>query len=88
MSLPEINTIMHAGDVFPVTPTGLVASPGNAQVSLSWDSSAGASTYNILRGTANGGPYTNIGVSFTTDYTDAGLANGTTYYYVVTAGEL
>ena len=70
----------------PSAPTGLVATAGNAQVSLSWNSSAGATSYNVLRSMTNGGPYTTIAPHLaTTSYTDTGLANGTTYYYVVQA---
>lgn len=71
----------------PAVPTGLSATAGNAQVSLSWTASSGASTYNVYRGTTAGGesatPLT-TGVS-ASSYTDAGLTNGTKYYYVVAA---
>jgi len=69
----------------PVTPVGLVAVPGNAKVSLSWLPSAGAASYNLKRATVSGGPYTNLASLTTLGYPDAGLANGTTYYYVVSA---
>ena len=70
----------------PPTPTGLTATAGNAQVSLSWTASFGATSYNVYRSTTSGGPYTTIATNITTTgYTDTGLANGTTYYYVVTA---
>jgi Glycoside hydrolase family 44/Fibronectin type III domain len=69
----------------PPAPTGLTATPGNAQVGLSWSASTGATSYNVMRGTANGGPYTTTSSPATTSYTDPGLTNGTTYYYVVTA---
>jgi len=69
----------------PPAPTGLTATAGNAQVSLAWSASAGATSYNVKRGTATGGPYTTVGSPATTSYGDTGLTNGTTYYYVVTA---
>jgi len=70
----------------PAAPTGLSATAGNAQASLSWNPSTGATSYNVLRSTTNGGPYTTIATSLTTtNYTDTGLTNGTTYYYVVQA---
>ncbi len=69
----------------PAAPTGLLATAGNAQVSLSWNASSGATSYNVLRSTTNGGPYTTIVSVTTTSYTDTGLTNGTTYYYVVQA---
>ena len=67
-------------------PTGLTATPGNAQVTLSWTASSGATSYIVQSATVNGGPYTTIasGVT-TTSYTNMGLTNGTTYYYVVAA---
>ncbi|HZJ54372.1 MAG TPA: fibronectin type III domain-containing protein [Myxococcaceae bacterium] len=69
----------------PQPPTGLTATPGNAQVSLSWTASSGATSYNVKRATVSGGPYTTINSPGTTSYTDTGLTNGTTYFYVVTA---
>lgn len=69
----------------PAAPTGLTATAGNAQVSLSWTASSGATSYTVLRGTTNGGPYSQIGTSTATSYVDTSVANGTTYYYVVTA---
>src|SRR6202451_3718138 len=69
----------------PPAPTNLVATPGNAQVGLSWSASSGATSYNVKRSTTSGGPYTTIGSPTTTSYTDTGVTNGTTYYYVVAA---
>ncbi len=67
-------------------PTGLTALPGNAQVSLSWNPSAGADSYNLKRATSSSGPYATAASGLTsTAYIDTGLNNGTTYYYVVTA---
>jgi fibronectin type 3 domain-containing protein len=85
LSLGEINIIAHNGDAPPAAPTGLGAVPTNSQVTLSWNASAAASSYNIKRATINGGPYTTVGASFSPTYTDGGLANGTIYYYVVSA---
>src|SRR5215813_3136525 len=49
----------------PPAPTNLVATPGNAQVSLSWNASTGATSYNVKRSTTNGGPYTTIATGVT-----------------------
>jgi hypothetical protein len=73
------------GGIAPAAPTGLTATPGNMQVSLSWRASSGATSYNVERGTTSGGPYTTVNSPTTTSYVDTGLTNGTTYYYVVTA---
>lgn len=70
----------------PAAPTGLAATADNAQVSLLWNSSTGAATYNLLRSTTSGSGYVTAASGLTgTSYTDTGLTNGTTYYYVVTA---
>ena len=69
----------------PAAPTGLAANPGNTQVALTWNASSGATSYNVKRATASGGPYTTVASPTSTSFTDAGLTNGTTYYYVVTA---
>jgi hypothetical protein len=69
----------------PLAPTGLTATSGNAQIALSWTASLTATSYNVLRSTTNGGPYTTVGTSATTSFTNTGLTNGTIYYYVVAA---
>lgn len=69
----------------PAAPTGLTATAGNAQVMLAWTASAGATSYNVKRSTTNGSGYQTVGSPTTTNFTNSGLTNGTTYYYVVTA---
>ena len=59
---------------------------GNTQNTLSWTTVSNATTYVVLRSTTSGGPYTIVASGLTgTTYTDTGLTNGVTYYYVVTA---
>ena len=68
------------------TPNNLTALPGNSVVSLSWSASSGATGYNVLRSTVNGGPYVDTATGVTAaSYADTSVANGTTYYYVVQA---
>jgi len=69
----------------PPAPSGLTATAGSGHVSLSWSASRGATSYNVLRSTTSGGPYSQAGASTTTSYVDSSVTNGTTYYYVVTA---
>jgi fibronectin type III domain protein len=69
----------------PPVPANLTATPGDSQVQLTWTASTGATTYNVKRSTTNGGPYTQIATPTSNSYTDTGLTNGTTYYYVVSA---
>jgi hypothetical protein len=54
-------------------------------VYLSWNPTTGATAYTIKRATVSGGPYTTIGTSATTLFTDSTAAYGTAYFYVVTA---
>jgi fibronectin type 3 domain-containing protein len=68
----------------PPTPTGLSATGGNAQVSLQWSASTGATSYNIYRSTSSGGETLYQSGVNSTSYTDTGVTNGTTYYYKVT----
>ena len=69
----------------PSAPTNLTATAANAQVTLSWSASSGATNYKIYDSTASGGAYTYVGTTTNTDYTVTGLTDGTPYYFVVTA---
>jgi hypothetical protein len=62
----------------PAPPTGLTATPGNMQASLSWGASSGATTYNVKRSTTSGGPYATIASVSSTNYVNTGLTNGVT----------
>jgi hypothetical protein len=68
----------------PPAPTNLAATAGNATVGLSWTAVAGATSYTIKRHT--GGNFNNLATGVTTTtYQDNTAANGTTYFYAVTA---
>src|SRR5207237_6540604 len=69
----------------PAVPRGLTATAGNQQVALTWVASTGATSYNVKRSTTSGGGYTRIASASTTSYADTGVANGTPYFYVVSA---
>lgn len=69
----------------PATPSGLTATAGNASVALTWTASSGATSYKVSRSTTSSGSYTQIATPVAASYSDLGLANGTTYYYVVAA---
>jgi hypothetical protein len=75
---PDMSTV-------PAVPTGLTGTAGNAQIMLSWSASTGAASYHVKRSTTTGGPYTQVGAPTSATYTDTGLTNGTTYFYVVSA---
>jgi hypothetical protein len=69
----------------PATPTNVTASAGVSQVQLRWSASAGATSYNVKRATLSGGPFTTIGSTSSTNYTDAVVTNGVPCFYVVSA---
>jgi len=53
------------------------------EIVVSWNAAAGASGYQVLRGTTRGGPSSVVGTTASLSYTDGGLQAATTYYYVV-----
>jgi hypothetical protein len=69
----------------PSAPTNLTATGTNLLIKLKWNAVSGAASYNLKRGTANGGPYPTVYSGLTvTNYSDAAVTNAVTYYYVVT----
>jgi cellulose 1,4-beta-cellobiosidase len=70
--------------VAPSAPTGLSAVAGNTQVSLTWNTVIGSTSYNVLRSTSSGTEAQLVNV-LAANYTNTGLTNGTTYYYKVQA---
>jgi fibronectin type 3 domain-containing protein len=75
---------MSAGP--PAAPTNLMAAPGNRKVDLSWTGSAGATSYTLKRSTTMGTGYTAIQTNIAaTTATDSTAANGTQYFYLVSA---
>ncbi|HET9908725.1 MAG TPA: alpha-amylase family glycosyl hydrolase [Anaerolineales bacterium] len=69
-------------------PSGLtVSNEGDAEVSLAWNSVAGATGYNVYRSPVTGGGYVKANDTPVTDTTfiDTGLRNAQKYFYVVTA---
>ncbi len=69
----------------PFAPTNLTATATNQLVTLTWSPSATATSYNVKRATNSGGVYTTLANVAATNYPDASVANGTTYFYVVSA---
>ena len=69
-------------------PSNVVASAGNAQVSLSWDAVSGAESYNIYMANQDGvstNSYDSKIADVTSPFLIDDLSNGVIYYFVVTA---
>jgi fibronectin type 3 domain-containing protein len=64
-----------------------VNSVGNGEVSLAWDAVPGSAGYNLYRSPLSGGGWVKVNTEplTVTEFTDAGLQNARTYYYVVTS---
>lgn len=69
----------------PAPPGGIVVTPGNGEIGLSWKSANGATDYHVKRSTKSGGPYTQIATTSFEGYTNVGLSNGIRYYYVISS---
>ena len=70
------------------TLSGVGVAATQHSVSLSWtDTNSGIAGYNIYRGNASAGPFTEInsGLDATPAYSDTSVVAGQTYYYVATA---
>lgn len=60
-----------------------VTSESSGHISLSWSAAAGAESYDVYRSLLSGGGYSLITTTGGTSYTDSGLEDGRSYYYVV-----
>jgi glucuronoarabinoxylan endo-1,4-beta-xylanase len=81
------NSVPASATTMPAAPAGLTAVAVSAtQIGLTWNAVTTATGYRVKRSTTSGGPYTPVATGVApTSYTDTGLLNGTTYYYVVSA---
>ncbi|MGA2633929.1 MAG: PEP-CTERM sorting domain-containing protein [Terracidiphilus sp.] len=63
---------------------GTASGMNPARIDLTWSGIPNVTGYDVLRSTTAGGPYTEVGSTSTTAYSDrTGLTNGDTYYYVL-----
>jgi hypothetical protein len=68
----------------PATPTNFLVQQGNSEVFLSWNISAGATSYQVQR-SLDGVTYTNYAVTTPNNYLDTAVTVGTQYFYQVAA---
>lgn len=71
----------------PSTPSNVYVQQGNGQVLISFDISAGATTYPILRST-DGVSFVQVAAPATNSYLDTAVTRGTLYYYSVQAASV
>jgi len=89
-SLPSVQvsaTTLPAMPTVPAAPTGVAATGGTNQVTISWAAVSNATSYNIYWSTTTG-VTTATGTKITgvsSPYVQTGLTASTTYYYIVTA---
>src|SRR5216117_3787688 len=79
-----------SGQTVPSPPRQLNATPGEAQVTLTWlapssDGGSPITNFKICQGTASGGESLLATVGAVFSYPDSSVTNGVTYYYYVTA---
>jgi glycosidase len=88
LDVPALSGIVVATNTIdltpPAAPGGLaVASEGDGRVGLSWNAAGGAAKYAVYRSPVSGGGYVKAGETTGTTFTDTGLRNAQTVYYVV-----
>jgi fibronectin type 3 domain-containing protein len=76
---------VSVGVTVPDVPANVVATAGDSQVTLNWDASARADSYNIYKGTSSGGESLLASGVTGTSFTDSSVSDDTTYFYFVTA---
>ena len=83
----SVASLQASGQPALPVPTAVTVTPGSGQVSVAWTAVPGATSYNLYRSTTTGvTPANGVKIAgVTSPSTQAGLTNGTTYYYVVTA---
>jgi hypothetical protein len=71
----------------PPVPSGPVAQPFGNGIRLTWNPVPGAAELSVLRAAASGGPFTEITTlaGTATEFLDAGLPEGTRFWYVIRA---
>lgn len=69
----------------PAQPAGLTVTDAADGNSLAWTAVSGAAKYKVYRSASAGGTYTSIGTATGAAYSDTTAADGTTYFYAVSA---
>jgi len=83
----SVNSTEASATTLPETPSGLAATVVSSNaIDLTWSTTAGATGYDVKRGSSASGPFATIASGVTaTSFSDSGLTAATTYHYVVAA---
>ncbi len=89
---PLTGLLLYTGNQVDLTPTAApknlrVSNVGEATVSLAWDTTSSAKSYNVYRSIVKGGGYVKVNSApiTGTTYTDTSVENAREYFYVVKA---
>ncbi len=91
-SIGPLSAVLFLSGTVDLQPTAApanlrVTNEGNGTVSLEWNSVSGSAGYNVYRSPLSGGGFLKVNGSplSGTSFTDTGLQNAKTYFYVVTS---
>jgi len=82
----DMTVTANADTTPPAAPANLTVDAASPQgITLVWDAVGDADFYEVLRSATAGGPYTEIGETSATTFTDTNVVEDATYFYVVRA---
>ncbi|HSH01002.1 MAG TPA: alpha-amylase family glycosyl hydrolase [Anaerolineae bacterium] len=83
----QSGVVLVLDSILPVAPTAVtdlaVTAERSQELDLAWSAATGATSYDLYRSLVSGGGYQWVANVAGTSYTDTGLTNAQTYYYVV-----
>ena len=95
VDVPDSGTRTEASSIAPMTaaptsPKALKAIPGDSSITLTWEAPANehgstVTNYSVYRGLTPGKESFLVTITGALNFTDVGLTNGQTYYYITTA---
>ena len=82
----DMTVTANADTTPPAAPLNLAVDSASPEgIALIWDAVGDADFYEVLRSATTGGPYTEIGETSATTFTDTNVVEDATYFYVVRA---
>lgn len=81
----SLNSAPVVASTRPPAPVGVVATPGDTQITLGWPATPAATGYYLKGSATAGGPYTVLATNGSPSFVQRNLSNLTPYYFVVSA---